>query len=149
MKSNSPKLLSTLLFLFFITASLFSFGQVTSGVGQVPVPTRAAPKGDALEVNEVDAMAAYPGGMRAMQEFIAKNLKFPKNETLEGREIIAFNINVDGNVGDIRFLRSLGAAYDMEVIRVFRMMPKWTPAELNGVPVKSVINQPITFTSKR
>ncbi|HCT70256.1 MAG TPA: energy transducer TonB, partial [Bacteroidales bacterium] len=51
----------------------------------------------------------------------------------------------DGSLSDIRILRGLGYGLDDEVLRVIRLMPRWTPGKQRGKPVRVQFNLPVKF----
>jgi protein TonB len=60
---------------------------------------------------------------------------------------VKFWVGEDGSVSRLEVVQSGGAAFDNEVIRVLRKMPKWQPAVQNGHPVAVTFTQPVTFQS--
>jgi protein TonB len=95
-----------------------------------------------------DVKAIFPGGTDAMARFLKINLICP--EELDNGDkkqvIVRFVVNTDGSISDLKIMQSAGNMYDLEVIRVLKLMPKWTPQFKNGVPVTESIMQPITFS---
>ena len=97
---------------------------------------------------------SYPGGEKAMKEFIADNLRQPqggKNE--EGRVFVSFFVERDGALTDLKISRSLSPACDAEALRGIKAMPRWIPGKqyMNGygrVPERVRYNVPITFKAK-
>ncbi len=96
----------------------------------------------------MEEMASFPGGRAACMQYIADNIRAPK-ECLEGiasgRVILGFTVNEDGSLSDIKVMRSLTPALDEEAIRVVKSMPKWNPAKQNGKAIKSKFTLPVTF----
>lgn len=94
-----------------------------------------------------DKQPQFPGGMQAWSAFLSKNLHAP--EDLESGEkkvvVIRFHVAEDGSITNFQVERSAGAAFDQEVIRVLKKMPKWTPAMKAGQPVSVSFTQPVTF----
>lgn len=92
----------------------------------------------------------FKGGEQALQDFIVDNLVYPGEEKLneiEGFAIVAFVINVDGTVADVKINRSSGnKALDQEAIRIVKMTSgKWTPATIKNKPVRTISRLPISF----
>lgn len=89
----------------------------------------------------------FPGGPEALKQFMARNLGSPGYLDAGEKVVVQlrFMINKDGSVSHVEILQSGGAAFDKEVVRVVRKMPRWTPALQNGinVPVNYVL--PVTF----
>jgi TonB family protein len=67
----------------------------------------------------------YKGGIKAMNELIYGNLKYPKEaaaKKLEGIVILKYDINHLGHVIDAKVVKSLGSGCDEEAIRVVKML---------------------------
>jgi TonB family protein len=91
----------------------------------------------------VEQMPEYPGGEKAMIEFIRKNFNYPKEakeKGIEGRVLISFVVSEDGSVSDIKPLlkpeRQLGHGLEEEAMRVVSKMPNWKPGYQKGKAVK-------------
>lgn len=97
----------------------------------------------------VEEMPEFPGGTAAMQKFIASNIKYPRQASqlgLEGRVVVSFVINKDGNVDNVEILKGIGGGCDEEAIRVIKSLPSWKPGKQNGRPVSVKFTVPIKFT---
>lgn len=104
-------------------------------------------KGQIFTVVEKDP--EYPGGMEALYQFLAANLKYPQGDTeCNGKVYVTFVIEKDGTVDNIKILRDpcpkLGTGE--EVMRVVKLMPKWKPGYVDGKPVRVQYNLPIMFS---
>ncbi|MBK8955914.1 MAG: TonB family protein [Saprospiraceae bacterium] len=67
----------------------------------------------------------YPGGNKAMANFIGQNLKYPKNafdQKIEGTVIIKGEINFEGKVIQTKVLSSLHSECDAEAQRVVSLL---------------------------
>jgi periplasmic protein TonB len=106
-----------------------------------------APVKEPKEEIRPDRQPQYPGGMQAWLSFLTRNLRSP--EELESGEkrtvVIRFHVAEDGSIANFRVERSAGPAFDEEVMRVLKKMPKWTPALKAGQPVSVSFTQPVTF----
>ena len=104
-------------------------------------------KKDTLMIAEV--MPRFPGGQDSLERFIAKNIIYPKaaNEiNVQGRVIIRFVVDKEGNVTHPQILRSLHPLFDEEALRIINMMPKWKPGESpKGVKVPVYYIVPVKF----
>lgn len=79
----------------------------------------------------------YPGGEKALTEFIYKHLRYPKmavEAKVEGTVYIEYDIDYQGNVVETRILQSLGHGCDEEAARVVRML-KFDTSKYRGVKV--------------
>ena len=100
--------------------------------------------------NSVDVMPEFPGGQAGLSKHISSNIKFPKdtlNNNISGKVFVWFVVDKKGSVKDITVLKGLGKAFDEEAVRVFRIMPLWTPGYQNGKPVNVEFTIPLNFTS--
>lgn len=91
---------------------------------------------------------AYPGGQEAMKAFIAKNIQYPpaaKEMGVEGIVKVAFVVNADGTLTDIRIVRLIDPDLEAEAKRIVTKMPAWTPADNEGVPVAAKAEVEIPF----
>lgn len=93
--------------------------------------------------------ASFPGGKKAEQEYIQKNLKYPqsaKDNGIEGVVGVIFVVNADGSIGNIRIKRMIDPDLESESIRLVKNMPKWVPASDNGTPIESQAEVNVTFS---
>ena len=74
---------------------------------------------------------SFPGGYKALQEFIEKEKKYP-DEALKKREegavYVVFTVDTLGNVVHPKVATSVSPSLDREALRIVRKMPKWIPA---------------------
>jgi TonB family protein len=98
--------------------------------------------------SHVEIPPQFPGGDKALMEYIIANLVYPESaikNKIEGRVIVRFVINSEGLVEDIAIQRSLDPACDREVIRLIENMPAWEPGKQSGKPVNVYYTLPILF----
>ncbi len=91
--------------------------------------------------------AAFPGRQQAWMAFLNRHLRTP-DELEAGQKrnvLVRFTVGADGSVTQFEIIQSGGAAFDNEVIRVLKKMPKWKPAIQNGLNVSVMFTQPVTF----
>ena len=91
----------------------------------------------------VDKLPEYPGGIQAFYTYIGTNFeKLEVEETIS--VIVAFVIEKDGSMTDIRVLRSAAPGIDREAIRVLKSSrTKWKPGIKDGKPVRTEYKLPI------
>jgi TonB family protein len=100
----------------------------------------------------VENMPEFPGGQKALYEFLVKNLKYPakaKKKGISGKVYVNFVIGKDGQVRDIKVIRGVHKLLDKEAIRVMKAMPKWKPGTQRGKNVNVSYNLPINFKLSR
>ena len=90
----------------------------------------------------------FPGGFVAMQKWIRDHVNYPdiaKANGVEGKVYIQFVIGKDGSVTNVEVLRPVDPYLDAEALRVIKSMPKWSPGEQRGKPVKVIFQLPVNF----
>lgn len=90
----------------------------------------------------------FPGGQKAMMEYLMKNIKYPaicQEMGIQGRVVVGFVVNKDGSIQDVTVLSSVNEKLDAEAIRVVKSMPAWTPGEMQGQKVRTRFQLPVTF----
>lgn len=113
------------------------------GEGKEPIiETPQAP------VRFAEVMPSFPGGVDEMRDYLTRNLHYPENAMrmgVEGKVMISFVVNTNGEITEIRVHRSMGFGCDDEAVRVVSGMPRWTPGKQNGklIPVQLLL--PIHF----
>ena len=96
----------------------------------------------------IEEYPSFPGGEEALYDFINKNLQYPeaaREANITGTVVVAFAIEKDGTISNVRILRDLGYGCGEEAVRVVKMMPKWNPGKQDGVIVRSEFVLPIKF----
>lgn len=98
--------------------------------------------------DQVEVKPEFPGGQMALYQFLAKNIQYPASameSEEQGRVIVTFVIDRDGNVTDAKVKRSVSKELDQEALRVVRSMPKWKPGRQDGKAVNTQFTLPVTF----
>ena len=112
----------------------------------IPLQKESSPDNEIYEVAE--RMPQYPGGENALLMFIAHNTNYPetaKLQKVQGKVIVRFIINKEGNVENASILKSVFPALDIEAIRVVSKLERFTPGYIGGKPVNVYYMLPITF----
>lgn len=63
----------------------------------------------------------FPGGDKALVQFIDNNLKYPEEaqkQKWEGKTLVAFTVNEDGSLTNVRVLKSSQVVLDAEAMRI-------------------------------
>ena len=84
-------------------------------------------------------------GIHDFYKYIAKNLKSPNIQNLNGEVRATFWIDKDGSITDIKILKDIGYGTGEEVIRLLQSMEKWIPGIKRGIPLKMQFSLPISF----
>jgi len=126
----------------FLAIAFFSF-QLIDAQEQISQPQEKI-----YQMDDVDIKPEYPGGIIEFNKFIAKNIKAPEKEGLNGKVIVAFIIEIGGDISNITAVQDIGFGTGEEAIRVVKESKKWIPAQKEGKPVRVVFRFPITITSR-
>ena len=96
----------------------------------------------------VERMPQFPGGVAAQVEYFKKNLRYPaeaKKAGTQGRVVVQFFVNKDGNISNVKVLRGVDPALDAEAVRLVNSMPKWKPGMQKGKAVTVKYTVPVLF----
>lgn len=100
---------------------------------------------DELIFTSVEVLPSFDGDYSS---FLRNNLRYPsaaRESKIQGRVLISFVVEKDGSLSSIKVLKGIGAGCDEEVIRVFKISPKWLPGLQNGRKVRVSYIAPIHF----
>ncbi|MDY5858186.1 MAG: TonB family protein [Porphyromonas sp.] len=92
--------------------------------------------------------ADFPGGVAELSKFLGQNIQYPQMAQemgVEGRVVLQFVVEADGQVSSVRIVRSVENSLDLEALRVLLTSPKWQPAMHQGKPVRSLFTLPVQF----
>ena len=67
----------------------------------------------------------YPGGNKALRQFISDNLKYPKEaleQKVEGTVLVKYDIDYKGNVIDGKVIKGVGHGCDEEALRLVKLL---------------------------
>jgi len=103
----------------------------------------------------VEVPAEFPGGMDSFYQFVMDSLIYPeeaRKQSYEGIVFVQFIINEFGSVvhDSIKVVRGVHPLLDKEVIRVIKLSPDWSPAQLvkGGKEVSQLFVFPVRFSLK-
>jgi len=99
----------------------------------------------------VEEMPQFPGGDKAMMEYIYNNIVYPaeaKEKNIQGRVTLRFVVKYDGAVGNVKVIKGVDPLLDKEALRVIENLPVWTPGRQGGKPVNVWYSVPVTFQLK-
>ncbi|RNI28074.1 TonB family protein [Rufibacter immobilis] len=88
----------------------------------------------------------FPGGTAILMKLVSSNFKLPAEAIqrgVSGVTVVGFNVTKNGDVEDIRFLKSVHPSLDTEALRVVNLLPKFTPATEEGNPIDFTYSLPI------
>ncbi len=100
----------------------------------------------------VEKEPEFPGGKKAMFEFIDKNLIYPQaaiDSGIEGVVKVRFTVTKSGKLTDFMAVitkEKLGYGLEEAAIDVVKKMPQWEPGSVNGVVTPVYHTVPIKFS---
>lgn len=108
--------------------------------------------GDTINYTIKEALPTFKGGDAEFAKFLAQTIRYPRyamENNVQGQLIVSFVVNSDGNLSDIKILKSIDRTLDAEAISVLKRSPKWSPAIQNGLPIKANFTMPVSFSLSR
>lgn len=97
----------------------------------------------------VEEMPSFPGGQKALMDYISEHLRNPSPETdVTGCVIVQFVVGKDGTVKDAKVVRGIHPEFDAEALRLVENMPKWRPGKLAGETVEVRYTLPVPLKWK-
>ena len=141
------KTLVSFLFILSISSLFAQQGDVIVGGSPEPKLLTIAPP-DSI-VNFPDTEAEFPGGPDSLAEFIFVNFMLPEDLSSEvlwdQRVYLSFIVEKDGSLTNIVVEKGVNQLYDSICVAVVNLMPKWIPAQKDGLPVRSLMRLPISI----
>ena len=95
-----------------------------------------------------DKMPEFPGGVKGLMTYIAKNVKYPniaRENNITGKVYVRFVVRSNGQVDDVSITRGVDPAIDKEAMRVVKTLPRWKPGKQRGKAVNVWYSVPINF----
>jgi len=114
-----------------------------------PAPPPPPPPSEVFVV--VEEMPSFPGGDKAMMEFIYNNIVYPeeaKEKNIQGRVVLKFVVKYNGDVGNVQIMKGVDPILNKEAQRVIENLPVWKPGRQGGKPVNVWYSVPVTFQLK-
>lgn len=116
--------------------------------GEEPLPITMQKKGSDRIYRSVEQMPRFPGGMKAMRNYINRNLKYPEpaqKNGIEGVVGVQFIVEKNGEITDPVIVRHLNEELDEAALQLIRSMPRWIAGKDHGTPVRCKYSIPIQF----
>jgi len=100
-------------------------------------------------INDPDQLPQFPGGEKALLEYLAANIHRPEvlysSLPIRGTVMARFVVSETGKTGEIEITRSLNPMLDADVIGVIQSMPDWIPGKKDGKAVPVYMNLPVRY----
>lgn len=104
---------------------------------------------DVVPFQIVEIKPTFQGGdENVFTKWVFEQLKYPADAVkgkVQGRVILQFVVDENGNVGNVKVVRGVAPSLDQEALRVVAMSPKWTPGTQRGKNVKVRYVFPVIF----
>ena len=94
----------------------------------------------------------YDGGISKLYDYITTNFIYPDEcgkRQVSGTVEVKFTIEKSGDVSAVSVIKGIDETIDEELVRIFKAMPMWIPATLDGEPVRYTVVMPITLKLSR
>ncbi len=107
------------------------------------------PQGTMIFVT-VDKKPLLNGTTEGLNNYLRDEIKYPLiGVNLNALVLVRFHIDKKGKVYDVKILKGAHELIDKEVLRVFKEMPKWSPAEHEGKKVNVQHTIPIKLSPNK
>lgn len=119
----------------------------TTTYGAEPKKEVKKPQDDNI-YSSADQMPSFPGGEGAMMRYLSSHVRYPgaaQENNIQGRVVVQFVVKRNGEVGQVKVVRSVDPDLDREAVRVVKSMPKFNPGRKDGQPVNVWYTLPVTF----
>ena len=103
----------------------------------------------AVSFASVEQKPTFDGGdANNFAKWVNNHINYPaaaQEQGVQGRVVLGFVVDENGQVGDVKVLRGVDPALDAEAVRVVSSSPKWAAGQQNGQPVKVTYTFPVVF----
>lgn len=109
------------------------------------------PEGKDTSYFPMEERPEFPGGDEALSKFLSQNIQYPpeaRENEIEGKVMVQFSIDKNGNLQDIMIISSPDASLSTETLRVMHLMPQWKPNRFEGMYVEEKNTLPVRFQLK-
>lgn len=129
------------------------FDVVADSIGDIylikkePLKSKQLHKGEQVFLI-VENMPEFPGGDKALLQWIAKSVKYPavaQKNGIEGKVYVSFVVTKTGEVANVTIARGVDPSLNKEALRVVSSMPAWKPGRQKGKAVNVNYTVPINF----
>lgn len=82
-------------------------------------------------------MPAFPSGIKGLNWFLSRNLKFPpdaRDAGVQGTVRVSFLVTPSGQIENPEIVEGLSHGCNEKVLRLMALMPLWTPGRQDGKP---------------
>jgi periplasmic protein TonB len=122
-------------------------GTGTTGINTTAVVTPSIPSNTIMPTGALDKKPEFPGGINKFYTYVGNNFEKPELDSdMAIRVSVAFVIEKDGSMTDIKVVKDPGYGLGAEAIRVLKSLKtKWSPGMIDGKAVRTSYHLPITI----
>ena len=95
-----------------------------------------------------ETMPYFRGGEQALMEYLQSHINYPPEavkDSIQGRVVVQLLIERNGEVSDVKVVRSVHELLDNEAVRVCKSLPKFYPGRRGGKTIAVWYTLPVTF----
>lgn len=107
-------------------------------VDDTAISPQPALKGKIYRASEVSNEPQFPGGERALTQFIEQHVTYPantENQPITGSVLVKTVITTDGDILNPSIVRGISSDFDSEALKVVKQLPRFKPALRDGKAV--------------
>lgn len=105
-------------------------------------------EGNEIFIDRKDSAPQFPGGDKALYEFLSKHITYPMeliDKGIEGSVILRFIVTKDGKIEDVDFEKADHELFNNEVLRIVNLIEYMEPAFQHGLIREEEMQLPINF----
>jgi len=95
--------------------------------------------------DSLEKPAEYPGGINKFREYVVNNFNYPEELAQSIRFTVAFIVEKDGTLTDIRLSNNPGFGIPEQIQKIFAASKKWTPGQEHNKTVRSRFRFPLAI----
>ncbi len=137
-------------FFFLLLISITSYSNAANN--NLADTTKPINWNEHLVYTKVDVLPSFVGGDIAWQDYLKKNLKYPKKawwDEIETDVLVEFIVEKDGSLSNVKHLTiSEKYGFEQEAVRLVQKSGQWIPATLRGSNVSYLARLSIPFRLK-
>jgi TonB family protein len=94
-----------------------------------------------------DTDPSFPGGHRAMVQFIAEHLDYSEIDLIAGTVYVEFLVDTAGFIHDIKIRKGLSESADAAVVKMVAEMPQWIPGSFRNKLIAVKMTLPVRIVT--
>ena len=146
-KKSPRKKLMAYIFVLPVLFMFLAVNNISALAGRISIETNVV-KEDMYVHMDVEEKPQFPGGDKAMVDYISKNCVYPitaMEKDVDGIVIVEFTVNTDGSVSDVKVHKGFDEDCDNEAVRLVKSFPDFKPGKQRGQNVRVRCTVPVRF----